>query len=138
MPRPCRARAVGVLPHEVAQAFKPTPLEQMRRDDVTRSPGQAWAWVGRGPDVPQSVDRRPVSRPGRYGPAEQELVERARTGVRVATHQVAVLLLQVGWAESSTSDYRCIEVRHVLAELRHHPVGVRVGELGCPRAVTDV
>jgi len=53
-------------------------------------------------------------------------------------HQVAVLFLQVGWAEHRPAHYRGFKVRDVLAELRHDPVGICLGELGCPCAVADV
>ncbi len=119
-------------------ASRKSGLRELLVDEVAGACAEARARVGRRADVPEVVDRRPMSGRLRERPEEEVLVERAGAAVDVAADEVDVQCRDVGGGEDDARERRPLEVLDVAAEARRDPVGVRLPELLRPGAVADV
>ena len=99
-----RGRMQGILcpprPHQLTEATRKAPrprrAEEGLRDHRPRAGAEPWARPGACADVEEPIDRRSVA--GLLGerPPEEVLVERKRTGIRIASLQIDVARLKIG------------------------------------------
>src|SRR5207248_1757890 len=113
-------------------------LEQPLRDERARAGSEAGPRPGARTDVPEPLDRRRVAGAARERAPEEVLIERERTAVRIAVHEVDVHPLEVGRGENDAVQQARLEVRDVPREPCLDAVGVALLETVRPDALADV
>src|SRR3954447_14740075 len=103
-------------------------LQQLLRDERARARTEPRTGPSARTDLEETVDRRAVTGLAREGPPEKVLIERERTGVRVALLEIDVRLLQVRGRKDDSFQNRGLEVGDVLSKPGLDPVRIALAE----------